>query len=62
MLAVLCYQVRILMVKQKKKIILAISSDSEAKFMVSGNLSEEILAPGTCRSIFSVTLFYWETD
>lgn len=61
MLAVLCYQVRILMVKQKK-IILAISSDSEAKFMVSGNLSEEILAPGTCRSIFSVTLFYWETD
>lgn len=49
------------MVKQKK-IILAISSDSEAKFMVSGNLSEEILAPGTCRSIFSVTLFYWETD
>lgn len=54
MLGVLCYQVRILMVKQK--IILSVNSDFEAKLMMSGNLTEDILTPeGTCRTIFSVS-------
>lgn len=52
MLGVLCYQERILMVKQK--IILSVKSDFEEKFMVSGNLTKGILAPGT--------LICWEAD
>lgn len=49
MLGVLCYQVRILMVNTK--IILSVNSDFEAKFMVSGNVTEDILAPGSRRTI-----------